>query len=44
MKGLKLEQMEEYKFLGTKVTSDDDNEKKIKTKIGVAKKAFWKQI
>ena len=43
VKGLKLEQVEEYKYLGSWITSDNDNKKEIKTRIGMAKGAFWKQ-
>ena len=43
VKGLKLEQVKEYKYLRSKVTSDDDNEKDVKTRRGMAKGASWKQ-
>ena len=40
VKGLKLERVEEYKYLESWVTSGDDTEKEIKIRIGMAKGAF----
>ena len=34
----------ENKYIGAWVTSNVDNEKEIKTRIGKAKGAFWKQV
>ena len=42
VKALIVEQVDEYKYLGPWVMSDDVKNK-IKTRIGMIKRAFWKQ-
>jgi len=39
--GRQLEQVQQYKYLGSIVTDDGRCEKEVKTRIAVVKKAFW---
>lgn len=41
--GIKLEQVKDYKYLGSWITEDGKCEKDIQARIGQAKDAFWKQ-
>jgi len=41
--GAKLEQVSQYKCLGSWITEDGRCEQDIKTRIAMAKDAFWKQ-
>ena len=40
--GLELEQVSQYKYLGTWITKDERCELDVKTRIAIAKDAFWK--
>ena len=39
--GVTLEQVRQYKYLGTLVTEDAKCLQEIKRRIGIAKKSFW---
>ena len=40
---VELEQVKSYKYLGSWITEDGKCDQEIKTRIGMAKDAFWKQ-